>query len=69
MSGFIVWIYYITLMNRKSIKHFLTAQYINFELEIQNKLCSLISLYRPPSQNTSEFERLTSNFEFNLKYI
>ena len=56
-------------MNRKSIKHFLTAQYINFELEIQNKLCSLISLYRPPSQNTSEFERLTSNFEFNLKYI
>ena len=42
---------------------------INFELLINDKLCSFVSLYRSPSQTNDQFEEFIKNLELNLEYV
>ena len=42
---------------------------INFELKIGDKLCTLVALYRSPSQSQDKFETFIYNFELNLETL
>lgn len=42
---------------------------INSELIIDNKLCNLLMLYRPPSQSCDRFESFLKNFESILERV
>ena len=42
---------------------------INFEIEIKDKLCNLISLYRSPNQSQDDFESFINNLECNLDSV
>ena len=42
---------------------------INLEITTDGKLCTLICLYRSPSQNMEEFETFVKNLELNLESI
>ena len=39
---------------------------ISFELQVGSKICKFVSLYRPPSQTSDDFEKITDNFELTL---
>ena len=39
------------------------------EININKKICNIISLYRSPSQSHDQFEQFLQNFESNLRYI
>ena len=47
----------------------LLQECINFEIEIADKICNFVSLYRSSSQSKDEFESFADNFELNLKSI
>ena len=36
---------------------------LSFELQVVSKICKFVSLYRPPSQTSDDFEKITDNFE------
>ena len=42
---------------------------ICFEIMISNKLCNFISLYRPPSQSSDEFENFVCNLDLTLEAL
>ena len=42
---------------------------INSELKIGHKLCTLVALYRSPSQSLDNFETFIDNFELNLETL
>ena len=42
---------------------------INFELEIGDKLCRFIALYRSPSQTQDDFLLFSQNFELTLEKL
>ena len=42
---------------------------INFELKIGDKLCTLVVLYRSPSQSQEKIETLIENFDLNLETL
>ena len=42
---------------------------INFEIEIKDKLCNLISLYRSPNRSQDDFESFINNLECNLDSV
>ena len=61
-----VCIYYKeTLRLRVIIVNYLN-EYIRFELNISEKLCSFISLYRSPRQTEDEFDKFTDKLDMNL---
>ena len=41
-------------------------EYINFELEIGDKLCDFVALYRSPSHRKEEFEKFSNKLELNF---
>ena len=47
----------------------LLQEYINFEINVADKSCSFISLYRSPSQSKDEFEYFADNLNLNLDSI
>ena len=42
---------------------------ICFDLKIGNKLCSIVSLYRSPSQSSDEFENFLNNLNLTLESV
>ena len=40
-----------------------------FELNIGDKTCNFLSLYRSPSQSQDDFESFTENLELNLENL
>ena len=50
----------------KSPWHRFLHESIAFELRIDDKLCSLISLYRSPNQSSDDFVSFLDNFELTL---
>ena len=42
---------------------------INFELKIDDKLCTFAALYRSPRQSQDNFETFIDNFELNLETL
>ena len=42
---------------------------LNFEIEIKDKLCNVISLYRSPNQSQDDFESFINNLEYNLDSV
>ena len=51
-----VCIYYKETLPIKELKISYLQESICFDLKIGNKLCSIVSLYRSPSQTSDEFE-------------
>ena len=45
------------------------SECITVEIDIGNKICHFISLYRSPSQAQDEFQTFTSNLKLNLDAI
>ena len=53
------------LLKVLNMKHL--QECLNIEFSTGKKLCRLISLYRPPSQNQEEFNKFLDNLESNLE--
>ena len=62
-------VYYHNSLPLKVIDIQLLNEYINFEITIGGKLCSLLCSYRSPSQTRDIFETFAHNFELTLDSI
>ena len=62
-----VCIYYRNCLPLKVINVNYLNECIIFEISLGNKLCSFITLYRSPSQSSSEFDMFLKNLELNLE--
>ena len=61
-----VCIYFKNSLPLKVLDIQLLQEYVNFEIEIADKTCNFISLYRSPSQSKDEFKSFADNLELNL---
>ena len=41
---------------------------LSFELQIGDKICNFVALYRSPSQSQDDFETFADNFEMTLNF-
>ena len=62
-----VCIYYKETLPIKELKISYLQESICFDLKIGNKLCSIVSLYRSPSQTSDEFENFLNNLNLTLE--
>ena len=58
-----VCIYYKNFLPLRVLSVQFLQECINFELNIDGKICNFISLYRSPRQNQEEFENFLENLE------
>ena len=42
---------------------------MSFELQIGDKICNFLALYRSPSQSQDDFETFADNFEMTLELL
>ena len=42
---------------------------LSFELQIGDKICNFVALYRSPSQSQDDFETFADNFEMTLEFL
>ena len=64
-----VCIYYKETLPIKELKISYLQESICFDLKIGNKLCSIVSLYRSPSQTSDEFENFLNNLNLTLESV
>ena len=62
-----VWICYNGTLLQRIINVNYLNECIRFELDIGEKLCRFISLYRSSSQTLDKFDKFTDNLELNLE--
>ena len=60
------WIYYLNSLSLKVLDIQFLNEFINFEINIGEKVCNVICLYRSPSQTRDTFETFADNLEFTL---
>ena len=64
-----VCIYYKESLLIKMVNINYLQECICFDLKIGNKLCSIISLYRSPSQTANEFDNFLNNLNLTLESV
>ena len=64
-----VCLYYKTRLPLRILDIQYVNECINFELKVGDTLCTLVVLYRSPSQSQKKFETLIENFELNLETV
>ena len=64
-----VCLYYKNILPLRGLDIQHLEECINFELEIGDKLCNSVALYRSPSQSQDEFEKFTNNLELNFETL
>ena len=62
-------IYYKTSLPLKIKNIHYLQECINFEINIKDKLCNFISLYRSPNQSQDDFESFINDLEHNLDSV
>ena len=62
-----VCVYFKTYLPVKTLNISFLPECINFEINIGNKVCNFISLYRSPSQSNDQFQDFLKNFELNIE--
>ena len=64
-----VCIYYKSSLLLRVINIGYLRECLIFELQIGNKVCNFVSLYRSPSQSQDDFETFADNFETTLELL
>ena len=64
-----VCVYFKSILPIKVLDINFFSESVNFELEIDEKMCSFLALYRSPSQTPDQFDEFMKNFEINLDYV
>ena len=61
--------YFKTCLPVKVLDISFLSECINFELQVENKLCNFLIIYRSPSRSSDEFQEFMKNFELNLESV
>ena len=64
-----VFIYYKKPLPIKMLNITCLQECICFDLNIGSELCTIVSLYRPPSQSVNEFENVPNKSNLTMKSI
>ena len=62
-------IYYKESLPIKMLNINYLQEYISFDLKLENKRCTTVSLYRLSSQSADEFEKFLNNLNLNVESI
>ena len=64
-----VCLYYRSTLPLRVINIGYLNECLSFELQIGDKICNIVTLYRSPSQSQDDFETFTDNFEMTLEIL
>ena len=64
-----VCIYYKSSLLLRVINIGYLHEYLSFELQIGDKICEFVALYKSPSQSQDNFETFADNFEMTLEFL
>ena len=68
-KGGIACIYYKSSLPLRVINIGYLHECLSFELQIGDKICNFLALYRSPSQSQGDFETFADNFEMTLELL
>ena len=64
-----VWIYYKESLPIKMLNINCLQKFDSFDLKMESKLCTIVSLYRSPSKSADEFENCLNKLNLTMKSI
>ena len=64
-----VYFYYKNNLPQRVINIGYLNEYLTLELNVGDKICNFVVLYRSPSQSQDEFETFSDNFEMTLDIL